>query len=148
MSVGKKFKDWFFENDDDFEASLEIEDLEEDELQQPAASLFEKPKSNRTSAAMKTMSMGKDSQMVLFEPRSYAEAQGIADRLKEKRATVVNLHRLQKDQSKRIIDFLSGVVYAIDGDIQKIGGNIFLCTPKSFGVAGAITMDEKDEFYR
>ena len=57
----------------------------------------------------------------------------------------MNLHRLQKEQSKRIIDFLSGVIYAIDGDIKQIGPKIFLCTPKNIGVAGNITMDDDEQ---
>ena len=50
--------------------------------------------------------------MVLSEPRVYAEAQEIADHLKNRRAVVVNLQRIQHDQAKRIVDFLSGTVYA------------------------------------
>ena len=61
--------------------------------------------------------------------------------MKQKRAAVVNLHRLQKEQSKRVIDFLSGVIFAIEGDIQQNGPKIFLCTPKNIGVSGNITMD-------
>lgn len=81
----------------------------------------------------------KSSQMVVFEPRSYAESQGIADHLKSGRGCIINLHRVSKDQAKRIIDFLSGVVYAIEGEVQKIGLNVFLCTPSNFGVYGEIS---------
>ena len=87
----------------------------------------------------------KDGHLILFEPRAYAEASEIGNYLKQKRAAVVNLHRLQKEQSKRIIDFLSGVIYAIDGDIQQIGPKIFLCTPKNIGVSGNITMDDDEQ---
>ena len=68
----------------------------------------------------------------------------IAIYLKQKRAAGVNLHRLQKEQSKRVIDFLSGVIFAIEGDIQQIGPKIFLCTPKNIGVSGNITMDSNE----
>jgi cell division inhibitor SepF len=69
----------------------------------------------------------------------YAEAQEIADQLKNRRAVVVNLHRIERDQAKRIVDFLSGTVYAIGGDIQKIGAEIFLCTPDNVEVSGNIS---------
>ena len=62
-----------------------------------------------------------------------------------KTATVVNLHRLQKDQAKRVVDFLSGVIYAIEGDIQRIGPKIFLCTPRNISVAGTIDLDEDEQ---
>lgn len=52
---------------------------------------------------------------------------------------MVNLQRIDHDQAKRIVDFLSGTVYAIGGDIQKIGMNIFLCTPDNVEVSGNIS---------
>ena len=77
--------------------------------------------------------------MILLEPRAYSESQQIADHLKKKNTVVVNMKRVTPDQAKRIVDFLSGTVYALGGDLQKIGGGIFLCTPKNVDVEGAIT---------
>lgn len=81
----------------------------------------------------------KSSKVVLAEPRVYAEAQDISEHLKNKRAVVVNLQRIDRDQGVRIIDFLSGTVYALGGDIQRIGTDIFLCVPDNVEVAGAIS---------
>ena len=81
--------------------------------------------------------------MILLEPRAYSESQQIADHLKKRNTVVVNMKRVTPDQAKRIVDFLSGTVYAIGGDLQKIGGGIFLCTPKNVNVEGTIT--EEDE---
>ena len=82
------------------------------------------------------------SKMMLLEPRAYSESQQIADHLKKRNTVVVNMKRVTPDQAKRIVDFLSGTVYALGGDLQKIGGGIFLCTPKNVDVEGAITDDE------
>ncbi|UBH13960.1 cell division protein SepF [Macrococcus armenti] len=79
------------------------------------------------------------SKVCLFEPRVFSDTQDIADELKNRRATLVNLQRIDKISAKRIIDFLSGTVYAIGGDIQRIGQDIFLCTPDNVEVAGSIT---------
>ena len=79
------------------------------------------------------------SKMCLFEPRVFSDTQDIADELKNRRATLVNLQRIDKVSAKRIIDFLSGTVYAIGGDIQRVGTDIFLCTPDNVEVAGSIT---------
>lgn len=79
------------------------------------------------------------SKMCLFEPRVFSDTQDIADELKNRRATLVNLQRIDKVSAKRIIDFLSGTVYAIGGDIQRVGSDIFLCTPDNIEVAGSIT---------
>ena len=52
-----------------------------------------------------------DTKMVLFEPRSFDEAEDIAKHLKDKRAAVINLHRLNREYAQRTIDFLTGVVF-------------------------------------
>lgn len=79
--------------------------------------------------------------MILLEPRSFSEAQAIADHLKTRNSVVVNLKRVTSAQAKRIIDFLSGCIYAIGGNMQKIGVGIYLCTPKNVNVQGKITDD-------
>lgn len=81
------------------------------------------------------------SKMMLLEPRAYSESQQIADYLKSRSAVVVNLKRVTPDQAKRIVDFLSGTIYAIGGDLQKLGGGIFLCTPNNVNVEGKISDD-------
>ena len=81
----------------------------------------------------------RDGKMILLEPRAYSESQQIADHLKKRNTVVVNMKRVTPDQAKRIVDFLSGTVYAIGGDLQKIGGGIFLCTPNNINVQGKIT---------
>lgn len=90
--------------------------------------------------------------MILLEPRAYSESQQIADHLKNRNSVVVNLKRVTSDQAKRIIDFLSGCIYAIGGTMQKIGVGIYLCTPKNVNVQGKITDDsekgkDKEEDY-
>ena len=104
-----------------------VEDLEDDEE--------EVEEGNK----MPTTGSGK---MILLEPRAFSESQQIADHLKKRNTVVVNMKRVTPDQAKRIVDFLSGTVYALGGDLQKIGGGIFLCTPKDVDVEGAITDDD------
>ncbi len=86
---------------------------------------------------------GNGGKMILLEPRAYSESQQIADHLKKKNTVVVNMKRVTPDQAKRIVDFLSGTVYALGGDLQKIGGGIFLCTPKNVNVEGQISDDDE-----
>ena len=81
--------------------------------------------------------------MLLLEPRAYSESQQIADYLKGRNSVVVNLKRVTPDQAKRIVDFLSGTLYAIGGGLQKLGGGVFLCTPNNVNVEGKIS-DDKD----
>ena len=88
------------------------------------------------------------SKMMLLEPRAYSESQQIADYLKNRNAVVVNLKRVTPDQAKRIVDFLYGTIYAIDGDIQKLGGGIFLCTPNNVVVDGKISDESSAQAQR
>lgn len=79
---------------------------------------------------------------ILVEPRAFSEAQQIADYLKAKNQVVVNFKRVTSDVSKRIMDFLNGIIYAIDGTMQKLGPGIVLCAPKGFEIEGNISEDE------
>ena len=97
-----------------------------------------------TENALKN-AQGEGSKLMLLEPRAYSESQQIADYLKNRNTVVVNLKRVTSDQAKRIVDFLSGCVYAIGGDLQKIGGGIFLCTPNNINVQGKISNDNDDK---
>lgn len=84
--------------------------------------------------------------MILLEPRTYEETQEIADHLRNRRPVIVNLQRLHFEQAKRVVDFLSGTVYAIGGDIQKIGPNIFLCTSENIEIQGSISELIQEDF--
>lgn len=79
---------------------------------------------------------------ILVEPRAFSEAQQIADYLKARNQVVVNFKRVTSDVSKRIMDFLNGIIYAIDGTMQKLGPGIVLCAPKGFEIEGNISEDE------
>jgi len=79
---------------------------------------------------------------ILVEPRAFSEAQQIADYLKAKNQVVVNFKRVTSDVSKRIMDFLNGIIYAIDGTMEKLGPGIVLCAPKGFEIEGNITEDD------
>ncbi|BBW96780.1 MULTISPECIES: cell division protein SepF [Geobacillus] len=137
MGLMKKFRDYFLEEDyEDYEEEYEASQPEEEA---PA------PKAASKSNVVSLQSVQKSAKVVLVEPRVYAEAQEIADHLKSRRAVIVNLQRIQHEQAKRIVDFLSGTVYAIGGDIQQVGAKIFLCTPENVDVSGSISLDSEDD---
>ena len=101
--------------------------------------VFSAPDQYYDLKAEEAMSEEGGAKMILLEPRAYSEAQQIADHLKKRNTVVVNLKRVTPEQAKRIADFLSGTIYAINGGFQKIGGGIFLCTPNNVNVQGKIT---------
>lgn len=116
--------------------------FDEDELY----SKIKKNKMNKPPNVVSLQTAKQQSKMILVEPRTYDESQELADHLRSRRAIVVNLHHLHHDQAKRVVDFLSGTVYAIGGDIQKLGSNIFLCTPNNVEIQGSITEMIEEEF--
>ncbi|ALX50507.1 cell division protein SepF [Lentibacillus amyloliquefaciens] len=140
MSLKNKIKT-FFTMEDDYEYIEQEEEMNTNE--QPVGSGAK----NGNVVNLTTM-QGPSSKVVLCEPRNYSEAQEIADNVVNKRAVVINLQRVDTQQAKRIVDFLSGTVYAINGDIQKLGDGTFLCTPDNVEVSGSITdsVVEEDEF--
>lgn len=106
------------------------------------------PETRKNKGNIVSIHSQKNIRVVLNEPRNYEETQDIADHLRSRRAVVVNLQRVRGDQALRIVDFLSGTVYALNGAISKIGPNIFICTPDNVELQGAITefLDEEAEY--
>ncbi|MEC0123978.1 MULTISPECIES: cell division protein SepF [Paenibacillus] len=117
---------------------LAAQEENESDQQEAETSSLDKRRNQRGNNVVSIHSQ-KNVKVVLYEPRSYDEAQEIADHLRSHRTVVVNLQRVRQDQALRVIDFLSGTVYALGGGISKIGGNIFLCTPDTVEIQGAIT---------
>ena len=148
MSIKNKFEKWFYLDDEEDEVREKPQPRREEQRspaqEQPrrvAAAPRKQPAADgqQPGTVVSLQSIQKSSKMVLVEPRVYAEAQDISEHLKNKRAVVVNLQRIERDQGIRIVDFLSGTVYALGGDIQRIGTDIFLCVPENVEVAGAIS---------
>ena len=79
--------------------------------------------------------------LVVIQPETFEEARDIAIHLKSKKPVVMNLESVDRDVQRRIVDFLSGAVYALDGNIQKVSNGIFLIAPYNVDIMG----DFKDE---
>jgi cell division inhibitor SepF len=144
MSVMNRFLNYLGLQDEEEQERERLSASEEQELETPS---FEQRKNTGKNNVVSIHSQ-KSSRVVLTEPRTYDEAQEIADQLKARRAVVVNLQRIRRDQAIRIVDFLSGTVYALGGHISKLGPDIFLCTPDSVEVSGTITemLSEETEY--
>jgi cell division inhibitor SepF len=75
-------------------------------------------------------------QVVLVKPEKFENAAEIADHLKDKRTVVLNLESTQKDIARRLVDFLSGVAYAIEGQIKKVAVSTYIITPYNVDIMG------------
>ena len=79
--------------------------------------------------------------VVIMQPESFDDARDVCDHLKNKKPVVINLENLSKEIAQRVVDFLSGSVYGLDGDIQKVSAGIFLIAPNNVDIMGEL----KDE---
>ncbi|MDR2834082.1 MAG: cell division protein SepF [Streptococcaceae bacterium] len=74
--------------------------------------------------------------IAIKEPRVYSEAMDIGKILMNQNAVLVNFHLMEEHSAARCVDFFTGIVYAIEGDIQRVGSQIFLCTPANITIDG------------
>ena len=85
--------------------------------------------------------------VIIYKPASYEDAQTIIDNLKERKSIVVNLDELETDIAQRILDFISGAVYALNGNIRKAARNIFVVAPFNVDVStGAGEYEATDDY--
>ena len=79
---------------------------------------------------------GGQSQVVLIKPERFETAAEIADHLRDKKSIVLNLESTNKDVARRLVDFLSGVAYALDGKIKKVAISTYILTPYNVEIVG------------
>ena len=80
--------------------------------------------------------------MVITQPTSFDQSEEICNYLKEKKSIIVNLEYVNKDVARRIIDFLSGAVHALNGHIQKVSNSIFLIAPVNYDIESDLAREE------
>ena len=125
-------------------------DEEEDELDPepepapaPRRSAFSAPEpapanNNRRSGPARVVNLNNNSamQVVLVKPDRFDTVSEIADNLRDKKAIVLNLESTNKDVARRLVDFLSGVAYALDGKIKKVAISTYILTPYNVEIVG------------
>jgi len=80
--------------------------------------------------------------MVITQPTSFEQSEDICNYLKERKSIIVNLEYVNKDVARRVVDFLSGAVHALDGHIQKVSNSIFLVAPVNYDIASDLAREE------
>ncbi len=80
--------------------------------------------------------------MVISQPTTFEQSEEICSFLKEKKSVIVNLEYVNKDVARRIVDFISGGVYALNGHIQKISNSIFLIAPVNYEITNEMAREE------
>ena len=116
------------------------EEEEEEEPAYPAGANGTAPRPRRLAGgALLQVHQHRGGQITKRIPRSLADAQKAAEDLKERRPVIVNLENTDDDLARRVIDFISGVTYALNGYYERVGDKVFLFTPANI----VITDDEE-----
>ena len=100
---------------------------------------------HRKSNVVNIHSAASPMKVVLVEPSAYEEVQSICDDLRSKKPVIINFEEMDKEVAKRMVDFISGAVYALDGTIQKVSNGIVLVAPSNVDVLGNIKNSIGDE---
>lgn len=124
---------------EDFYDELKRKDLEEPDYA-PVHSEVDGNPVNTIKTSNKILNIHSNSQLnvVLFNPKSFDESTSIVDTLKSRRPVVMNIADLDKELGRKIFDFCSGALYAIDGHIQQVSKGIFVLAPQNVDITGDI----------
>lgn len=123
----------------------EVEEQTEKEPEAENRSVTQQVKRKNAPAPVVSLHSGRQLRVVVCQPTSFDEAQGIADNLKNRRAVVVNLESAEADQKQRIVDFISGTTFALNGNMQKVGQGIFLFVPNNIDIANEMARETKEK---
>lgn len=134
MSFMEKFKNIIGIDEEEYEDDIEVDEFVSHKTS-PAESMKEEepPKSSNKVVNIHTTTQ---LQVVLVQPERFEDASAIADHLNAKRTIVLNLESASKDIARRLIDFLSGVAYANNGQIKRVANNTFIITPYNVNIMG------------
>lgn len=93
-------------------------------------------------------SVSNKQEVVLFRPNSFNDTSKAADDLRSRKAVIVNMENVDKAMARRVVDFLSGCVYALDGDVKKIAQSAYLFCPHNMDIVGDLeTLQAEVESY-
>ena len=84
-------------------------------------------------------------QVVIVKPERFDDVKAIADHLNEGKTVILNLEIANRDESRRIVDFLSGVAYANQGNMRKVAASTFIIVARNVDVMGELMLDEFDD---
>ena len=116
------------DEDDDF---AEFDEMEREEAPVSNVVNFQAAAAN---AAMNNVAAYK-MKVIVIEPKSFDDAQQVANCLRDKRPVVINFENTIEEDAKRITDFISGTIYALNGEIKKVSNNVFFCAPSNVNIS-------------
>ncbi len=107
--------------------------------EEPAEAAYEQPKrvtrTERQPVPMRSASAA-GLELIIRQPTSFNDSQEICDLLKKDRAIIINLEKVEPELAQKMMDFISGAIYALDAKIHQISGSIFCISPEKVDISG------------
>jgi len=122
------------DEEDDVEPARAVREEVRPYARREASAAMEEHSRPRRSALV-SLPGGRTMRVVVAEPRSFDEVQPIADQLKERRPVVINLESVDKETGQKFLNFLSGTIYALDGQMQRVSTAIFVFAPANVEIS-------------
>ena len=114
----------------------------ENEEEEEDKKIFGKRNSNNNKVVNMQQGQPNAIKMVISQPTTFEQSDEICSFLKERKSVIVNLEYVNKDVARRIVDFISGGVHALDGHIEKISNSIFLVAPYNYEIVNDMAREE------
>lgn len=122
-------------DNDDFQEEMEEKEIERPVMPPPPSLRQDNVIDIADIAGSSSKDLARRMNVIIVMPKSFDDAQEIANSLKSKKPVVVNFEGTESETAKRIIDFISGTTYALGGEIKKLGRSVFLCAPSNVNVS-------------
>lgn len=126
-----------------------MEEMTEESASQPGREELIEPTFQTRNRKGKVVNIHQSTyvKVVVYQALTYDDTQAIIDNLKSRKPIIVNLDSLEQDLAQRVLDFMSGAVYALDGTIQKVSRSIFVLVPSNIDIVGNIPEDFKGKSF-
>ena len=145
MSLSEKLSNWFNGVPEE-EYYEEVTDSKQAVSTNTDVNRASEPEKDNNRQVMSLMSsknnsttVQREQKIMVFDPSVFSDVKNIGKMILNGRAGIVNFRKMDENQIHRVIDFLSGLIFAVNGDMQRIGEKIFLCTPKNFKIEGDLS---------
>lgn len=137
MGFVEAVKDFVGFGDVDYDEDIDMEEDEAEDRYEERAPIF-----SRRNKVVPLDRQANQPSIVVLKPKCFNNSTEAADQIKQRRPVILDVGGLDPEEARRVVDFIAGTVYGLNGDIQKVSGGIFIATPASYDIAGDFLKDK------
>lgn len=110
---------------------------EEDEIEEePLHRKVQTPSARKTASKVVPINPGASSRIRIMKPSEFRDSTGISDEIKGGRLVIFDVGNLDESEARRVVDFVSGAAYGVNGNVRRVSGGIFVAAPKNIDITG------------